>query len=138
MARPLDTKRFETILLDKRHELLRNVNELENDTVRSMTEKIPQAPSHPAEAGTDTFDLDNNARLMENEREILKDVDRALERLRQGTYGRCEQCNKRIPTARLEAIAWTRFCLTCAEAADQQNRWLSTPRSSYWLRPFPF
>ncbi|MFC1765433.1 TraR/DksA family transcriptional regulator [Planctomycetota bacterium] len=138
MTRRLNTKRFETLLLDKRRELLRNFTELETDAVRSMTESIPQNPSHPAEAGTDTFELDNNAGLMESERQLLKDVDRALERLEQDTFGRCDQCNKRIPKARLEAIPWTQFCFACAEAKDRQNTSVPKPRSSYRLRPFPF
>ena len=121
MARQLDVKRFKTLLLDKRHELLKNITKLDTGMIRPMAESMPQVPSHPAEAGTDTFELDNNAGLMEREREIFKDVDCALERLEQGTYGYCEQCNKRIPKVRLEAIPWARLCLACAEAVDKER-----------------
>jgi len=121
MVQQLDVKRFETLLLDKRHELLKNISELDTGSIRSMAENMPQIPSHPADVGTDTFELDNNAGLMEKEREILRDVDHALERLEQGTYGYCGQCRKRIPGRRLKAIPWAHFCLACAETVDQEG-----------------
>ncbi len=65
--------------------------------------------------------MDDNAGLMENEREILKDVDHALVQLEQGTYGYCEQCRKQISGKQLKAIPWARFCLDCAEAVDQES-----------------
>ena len=45
--------------------------------------------------------------------EALADVEHALERLRDGTYGRCERCGTAMPFERLEAIPWARLCVAC-------------------------
>ena len=44
----------------------------------------------------------------------LADVDRAIEKLEEGTYGRCDDCGRSIPAARLEAIPATRYCVECS------------------------
>jgi DnaK suppressor protein len=47
----------------------------------------------------------------------LADVERALRKLDEGTYGICERCGNPIGADRLEAIPWTRLCITCKQAA---------------------
>lgn len=49
-------------------------------------------------------------------RDALQEVDRALEKLAKGTYGRCEECNEEISPARLEAMPSTRYCISCASS----------------------
>ena len=54
-------------------------------------------------------------RLAKDLRENLSDVDAALARLANGTYGHCERCGKPISEARLEAMPAARRCLDCAK-----------------------
>ena len=44
----------------------------------------------------------------------LSDVDRALEKLDEGTYGRCDECGAPIPKERLDAVPWATHCVTCS------------------------
>ena len=74
-----DSKRFEAMLLAKRNEILKNVSELQYEALRPDTDNGPRVPNHPADVGTDNFDLDNTVSLMESERQILMGIDRALE-----------------------------------------------------------
>lgn len=127
--------RFEKILLSKRNEVLKNFSELEYEFRHPETEHRPNLPSHPAEAGSDNFDLENTAELLESERHILNDIDRALECIERGTYGLCESCRKHISQRRLQAIPWARFCLNCA---DKKEKIRSASRRSFFrMRPFP-
>jgi DnaK suppressor protein len=48
----------------------------------------------------------------------LRQVDAAIERLRAGTYGRCESCGRPISPARLAAVPWTRRCIPCEEGSE--------------------
>lgn len=52
----------------------------------------------------------------------LKQIDNALERIRNGKYGICLGCGKEIPQARLEAIPYAFMCVNCASAAERRNR----------------
>jgi len=51
-------------------------------------------------------------------REVIRELDAALERMEQGTYGLCGRCRSAIPVARLEALPHARFCVRCAESTS--------------------
>jgi RNA polymerase-binding protein DksA len=71
-------------------------------------------PVHPADLGTEEFEEELTLDLIENEAQILEEIDQALERIEQGTYGVCENCHREISRARLEALPYTRYCIRCA------------------------
>ena len=131
----MDNKHLRDMLVAKRREILGNVSELEYEFKRPETDEGPPLRSHPAEVGTDNFDLENTARLMESEREILKEIDRAMECMEQGDYGFCEVCRRRIPVKRLKAIPWARFCVDCADAVESSRA--TVARLPFRMRPFP-
>jgi RNA polymerase-binding transcription factor DksA len=62
-----------------------------------------------ADAGTDHYDRDFALGMLSSEQDAVYEIEEALNRIRDGTYGVCELTGKRIPEARLEAIPWTRF-----------------------------
>jgi DnaK suppressor protein len=76
-------------------------------------------PIHMAELGSDNFEQEFTLGLMEAEEGTLGYIDSALERIGDGTYGRCMQCDGSIPKARLNAIPYTPVCIKCAE--QQEN-----------------
>jgi len=77
-------------------------------------------PIHMAELGSDNFEQEFTLSLMENEEDTLGMIEAAFERIDDGSYGRCVQCDGSIPKARLNAIPYTPVCIRCAEA--QENR----------------
>ncbi len=54
-----------------------------------------------------------------NERALLQMVERALARIREGSFGECIHCGKEINAKRLEAVPWTRHCIECQEKLEQ-------------------
>ena len=94
-------------LLRIRVALLQRIKELAEDA----SEDTPEYSIHMADAGTDSFDRDLALGLASFEQEVLYDVDAALKRIEDGTYGICELTGRPIPWVRLEAIPWTRFCI---------------------------
>ena len=54
-------------------------------------------------------------RLRRTDGRLLRAIEEALARIRNGTFGTCEQCGQRISKARLEAVPWTRLCRECKE-----------------------
>ncbi|MFJ6940614.1 TraR/DksA family transcriptional regulator [Streptomyces sp. NPDC101132] len=71
---------------------------------------------HDPEGGTTAFERAHVAALLAQAREHLEEVDRALERLARGTYGRCEGCGQAIPPERLEIRPAAVTCVRCAES----------------------
>ncbi len=54
-------------------------------------------------------------KLKQTDAKILQAIEEALYRMEQGTYGACRDCGEEIAAARLNAIPWTRVCITCKE-----------------------
>ncbi|OHB81345.1 MAG: transcriptional regulator, partial [Planctomycetes bacterium RBG_16_64_10] len=75
-------------------------------------------PIHMAELGSDNFEQEFTISLMETEEDTLSLIEAALNRIEEGTYGRCTQCDGVIPKARLNAIPYTPVCIKCAEAHE--------------------
>lgn len=74
---------------------------------------------HPADVATDTFEKEKDLSILEHVDAQLADVDRALGRLGQGSYGTCEACGRRIDDDRLRARPAARFCIDDQQMADR-------------------
>ena len=57
--------------------------------------------------------------LSGSEREILKEIEDAIERLDAGEFGSCAACEEKIPVRRLQAVPWARYCIDCQELVEQ-------------------
>jgi len=118
-----DTEHFKQMLLKKRREILRNVNEFEDETLKKSrldaTGDLSSMPIHMADIGTDNYEQEFALGLMDSERKLLKEIDEALNRIEQQTYGICEGTGKPIPKARLEAQPWARYRVEYARMLEQ-------------------
>jgi DnaK suppressor protein len=77
-------------------------------------------PIHMAELGSDNFEQEFTLSLMETEEDTLALIETALERISDGNFGRCVQCDGQIAKARLNAIPYTPVCIKCAEAMENR------------------
>ena len=75
---------------------------------------LSNAPIHLGDVGTDAFHQELDATLLENEAFIRDEVAAALDRLKHGTYGRCEGCGRDILAERLDTLPYVRHCTPCA------------------------
>jgi len=106
--------KFKALLLEKRNELLGNVTSMESEALRRDRSDLSNMPIHMADVGTDNYEIENIIGLMDSERKILAEIDEALGRIEDGTYGICQGAGEQIPKQRLEAIPWARYCVSCA------------------------
>lgn len=95
---------------------------------------LSNAPMHLADVGSEVYNQELGATLLENETYIRDEVAAALDRVEAGTYGRCEECGKDIIPERLEALPYARYCTPCA-AALQSGRAvnINDGRPTGWL-----
>ncbi len=80
---------------------------------------LSSMPIHMADIGSDNFEQEFTLSLMENDGATLEQIETALERVEEGTYGQCEECGVKIPKARLNAIPFATLCIKCA--SQQEN-----------------
>jgi RNA polymerase-binding transcription factor DksA len=102
----------------REHFLAEGVHRSEVEELEALT-LISQ---HPADVGTETFDRERDLSILEQIEGELAEVAQALERLDEGTYGRCEACGSPIEEARLEARPEARLCRADQEAAEREAR----------------
>jgi DnaK suppressor protein len=118
-----DIERFKQMLLEKRKEILLNVNEMEDETLKKSrldaSGDLSSMPIHMADIGTDNYEQEFALGLMDSERKLLREIDDALQRIEERTYGICEGTGKPIPKARLEAQPWARYCIEYARMMEQ-------------------
>jgi RNA polymerase-binding transcription factor DksA len=77
---------------------------------------ISNTPMHLGDVGSEAYNQELGATLLENETFLRGEVADALGRVEAGTYGRCENCGKTIPAERLDALPYARHCTACASA----------------------
>jgi RNA polymerase-binding protein DksA len=117
---------YRTLLLRKRQELCGDVGHMEHEALGNnrmdATGDLSMMPIHMADIGTDNYEREFTLGLVENERETLREIDEALERIKQGTYGICLGTHKPIPKARLNAKPWARYCVTYKRLLEENGR----------------
>ncbi|MBI4834156.1 MAG: TraR/DksA C4-type zinc finger protein [Planctomycetes bacterium] len=113
---------FKTILIGLKSRLTGNLSQMENESLsqsrREASGDLSDLPLHMADAGTDTFEQDFTLGLMENEGEEIHEIDAALDRIEEQTFGVCERCSKPISEKRLKAIPFSRLCIDCKEKEE--------------------
>ena len=131
-----EIRRFKAMLLAKRNEILRNVISMEEETLRKSRTDLSSMPVHMADVGTDNYEMENTLGLMDSERKLLVEIEDALARIEDGTYGICEGSNQPIPKERLKAIPWAKYCVEYANLLEKGlvKKGVSSDYASYDYR----
>ncbi len=120
-----DLKKFRKLLLELRERLVGDIQFLTTDNLhragRETGADLSGASQHSADHGTDNFDREFALSLATSEQDVLFEVDDALIRIEEGTYGFCEMTGLPIEKARLEVIPYTRFSVQ-AQAQMEKGR----------------
>ncbi len=117
-----DLQEFRDLLIEKRKELVGDMAHLHNEAFRqggSGDGGGSHMPIHMADIGSDTWEQELTLGLMENERSLLREIDEALDRIDNKTYGICLATNKVITKARLRAKPWAKYCIEHARKLEQ-------------------
>lgn len=115
-----EIEHFREMLLDKRRELVGDMSHMEREALRSASgTNLSNLPMHMADMGTDNYEQEFTLGLVEKERLLLREINQALAKIQDGTYGTCEGTSKPINKVRLEAQPWARYSI---EHARQMER----------------
>ena len=95
---------------------------LRDESEEDALQELSSNDQHQADVGSETFDRERDFSVLDQIEGELADVEHALRRLDDGTYGTCEACGKVIPDERLEVLPATRFCLDDQALAEREAR----------------
>jgi RNA polymerase-binding transcription factor DksA len=108
---------YRQLLVEKMYEILGDVSALE-ETLFQGSGELSKMPVHLADVGTDSYEQEFNLGLVAEERKTLFDIQHAIDRIADGTFGICEGLGTPIESNRLEAIPWTRYSLKYARMIE--------------------
>jgi len=118
-----DLEKFKNLLLELRDRIVGDIEFLTTDNLhrvgRDTGADLSGSSQHSADHGTDNFDREFALSLATSEQDVLYEVDEALMRIQEGTYGICEMSGVRIEKARLQVIPYTRFSVQAQTKMEQ-------------------
>jgi DnaK suppressor protein len=112
---------YKTLLLDKRRHIVGMVSGLETEALRSSAGNLSNMPIHMADVGTDVFEQDFTLGMAATERELIVEIDSALDRIGTRIYGVCQSTGKPIPKPRLQAKPWAKYTIEAARIAERNR-----------------
>ena len=118
----IDTDRYRDALLEERGRVeraLAALREAHPGSLESEVEEVPGTPdNHLGETATATVDREIDYSLGENAGELLEQIDAALARIEDGSYGTCTACGREIDPERLDAFPWAALCIDDARRLE--------------------
>lgn len=119
-----DLKKLKKELERLRDELTDELQHLsENNLKRSQRDSTGDLSGyayHMADVGTDNFGREMELNIASSGNERLRMIEEALERIEEGTYGKCVTCDNEINLERLKVIPYARLCIECAREIEKR------------------
>lgn len=121
-----DIQIFKRVLLEKRAELTRDVSTLRDEALSKNRQDaagdLSHMPIHMADLGSDNYEQEFTLGLLQSERTLLQNIEEALKRISEGTYGVCASTGQPIGKARLRAEPWAKYCYEYMLARERGHR----------------
>lgn len=100
--------------------LISNMAEDNDDAAATPPDELATVDQHPADAGSETFEREKDMAILSTLEDQITEVDAALTRVDEGSYGTCEACGKPIGDERLEVVPTARYCVEDQGAREAQ------------------
>jgi DnaK suppressor protein len=118
----IDTEHFRTALLEERQRVQHALATLRDEHSGSLDDEVEEvaatSDNHLAETASATLGREIDYTLGDNAEQVLSEIDAALQRIDEGTYGTCANCGGEIPGERLEANPWALLCIDCKRKTE--------------------
>ena len=121
-----EAKIFYDLLLKKKAELLKGIEHIANDNLKTSQREAAGDLSayslHMADVASDNYEREFSLSLADGEQKVLNRINAALEKLDSNTFGLCELCEKKITKARLKIVPYAELCVPCQEKQEKKKR----------------
>ena len=116
-----DLNHFRNRLIEKRTEIIGDVQSMEGDARNNSGGNLSHIPMHMADVGSDNYEQEFTLGLVESERRLLGEIDEAITRISKGTYGVCVESGKPITRARLDAKLWAKYSIEVVREKERRG-----------------
>lgn len=113
--------KYREILLHKRAELAGDISNIEDEALRQSSGSLSSLPQHMAEQGSDTFEQSISLDLAQVDRNLIREIDEALKRIEDGTYGVCLHTGQRISAERLAELPWAKYSIEAQREMERRK-----------------
>lgn len=122
----LQKAKIKKLLLKKREEIVGQMNQMKKDGSLGKSQKdvsgdLSGYSIHMADVATDNFDREMQYGYASAEQKILYEIDAALSRLKEKSFGNCQSCERNININRLLAVPYAKFCVKCQDEEDKKR-----------------
>ncbi|MBL8990759.1 MAG: TraR/DksA C4-type zinc finger protein, partial [Phycisphaerae bacterium] len=107
--------------LKKRSDLVGDVSRMEGEALRGNSGSLSHTPQHIAEQGSEAYEQSLALDLASVDRTLIREIDDALKRIDDGTFGICQLSGKPISKERLEELPWTRYSIEAAREHERRS-----------------
>jgi RNA polymerase-binding protein DksA len=117
-------KHFRQLLITERAKFANEIRSIAQDASKSPREASGDLSGytvHMADMSADTYERELSMNMVSNEQEILYQIDDALKRLDDGSFGICQQCSQPITMSRLKVVPYASLCINCQRVKEQKN-----------------
>ena len=116
----IETDRFRDALLEEKQRVEAAIQNLQEENSGNLAEEAGEEMAHDlADTATETYDRELDHTLEENSEHVLEEIEAALKRIDDGTYGICTNRGEQISAERLEALPWATLCIDCARDRER-------------------
>ena len=118
-------KQFRQLLITERVKLAEEIKTIAREastSPRDASGDLSAYTVHMADMAADTYDRELSMNLVSSEQELLYQIDDALKRLDDGSFGICQQCSQPIAMSRLRAVPYASLCIACQRTKEQQHK----------------
>jgi len=119
-----DLNDYKKLINKRKSEIMYDINHISEDTLKKSLKDasgdISGYAFHMADVATDNYDREFSLGIASNERKLIYELDDAVKRIEDGTFGFCEDCKSLIAKTRLKAIPYARLCLNCQQKREKK------------------
>ena len=119
-----ELQEFKKLVIKKKEEILEDIKHISDDTLKKSQKEasgdISGYAYHMADVATDSYDREFSLGLASSERNFIYELDDALKRIEDGTFGICQDCKSLITKSRLKAVPHARNCVKCQEKREKR------------------
>lgn len=119
-----ELQKFKVLLIKQKERSLEGLNHITKDASKSQRESAGDISSyayHMADVATDHYDREFSMNIATSEQKVLLEIDDALKRIEDGSYGDCLECDKPIALGRLKALPYAQNCIACQQKREHKK-----------------
>ena len=119
--------KYKKLLLKLREDVTGEINTIAKDSLKSQKESSGDLSGysfHMADMASDSYDRELSLNIASEEQLVVYEIDEALKRIEDGKFGKCIECEKKVPLKRLNVIPYAKYCIQC-KSKEEKNKKLS-------------